>query len=275
MRLPSPKNLELSVTDHGVLYATISREESKNAFDTKLTAELSDLFRAVAAHDDIRIVVVRGKGGVFSAGADLSELNRLLVQSESNKDADGVLYRLARDSGDLLETIDRCPKIVVSVLEGTTMGTGLGVAAVSDVVIADPSAMLGLPEVKLGISPSQISPFVARRVGYSTARMLAVTATKLSAAEAFRLGFVDFMATDPLDLNRILKATVNRALTCEPTAIANTKALFQGLETLPMGPYLDEAAATSVEDMCAGAGKLGLDAFTDRTNPPWWRTAEV
>ncbi|MBV5266883.1 enoyl-CoA hydratase/isomerase family protein [Pinisolibacter aquiterrae] len=272
MRLPITRYLELEFDPPGVLHVTFAREASQNAFNTGMSEEVASLISSLTGEPSVRVVVFRGKGGIFSAGGDLVELTAAMEKMDgSDRDADRPLYRLARGSGDLLELVDRCPKIVVSMLEGPVFGTGLGIAAVSDVVLAEKSTVLALPEVMLGFAPSQISPFVVRRIGYSAARMLALTATRINAVEAHRLGFADYLAADTGELESLLATVLDAVLACEPGAVANTKALMRELEVLDLGPYLDTAAEISVRDLRFGAGSEGLNAFITRTAPSWRR----
>ncbi|OCW58528.1 enoyl-CoA hydratase/isomerase family protein [Hoeflea olei] len=272
MQLPKTRHIEIDFDPQGILHVTLARVEILNAFNQVMMDEIASLFNALEEEPDVRVVVFRGKGGVFSAGSDLSEIVSSMEKTvAAGEDVDGLLYRVTRGTGDLLELIDRCPKLVVSVLEGSVLGTGLGIAAVSDVVLADQSAVLALPEVTLGFSPSQISPFVARRIGFSSARMLALTAARINSAEAYRLGFIDYIAADGEELEELVTRTLNAALACEPAAVAHTKALMGQLELLDLGPYLDSAAQIGVNDLCSDTGRQGLNAYATRTTPPWRR----
>lgn len=270
MQLTNAKHIEIDTDPRGVLYLTLSREASQNAFNQAMVAEVADLFDRIATRPDLRVIVVRGKGGAFSAGGDLTELKSAVEMANApGYQADEPLYAMARSTGALLECIDRCPKIVVSVLEGPVLGTGLGIAAVSDVVLAEQGATLALPEVMLGFSPSQISPFVVRRIGFSATRMLAVTAARINATEAHRLGFADYLAEGRPDLDAQLVRILDAVMACEPGAVASTKALLAGLEKLEIGAYLDTAAWVSVGDMRTEAGRSGLTAFATHSPAPW------
>ncbi|KJS20616.1 MAG: hypothetical protein VR78_01115 [Hoeflea sp. BRH_c9] len=272
MQLPKTRHIEIVFDPQGILHVTLARVEIHNAFNQVMMDEISSLILALAEEPDVRVVVFRGKGGVFSAGSDLTEIVASMESAVGEgHDADDLLYRVTRGTGDLLELIDKCPKLVISILEGSVLGTGLGIAAVSDVVLADQSAVLALPEVTLGFSPSQISPFVARRIGFSSARMLALTAARINAVEAYRLGFADYLAADSEELEELVNRTLNSVLACEPVAVAHTKALMGKLELLDLGPYLDSAAQVGVSDLCSDTGRQGLNAYITRTNPPWRR----
>jgi isohexenylglutaconyl-CoA hydratase len=276
MQLPDTKFLELALISPGIIYVTLARQEFQNTFNQVMIDELAALMHAVTEEPNVRVVVFRGTGGIFSAGGDLGELTAAMdLAHDSDHDVDSLLFRLARGTGELLELIDQCPKIVISVLEGPTLGTGLGIAAVSDVVLTERSAVLALPEVALGFSPSQISPFVARRIGYAAMRMLSLTATRIDAAEAYRLGLSDYLAADSNELEACLLQVIDTALACEPGAVANTKTLIHELERQDLGPYLDGAARVSVKDMCSAAGREGLNAFISRTAPSWRRRIGV
>ncbi len=265
--LPETRQLELSHEARGVLHVMLAREHLYNAVNAAMLSELTAVFDAVRTMDDVRIVVLRGKGGHFSSGGDLGELTAAI--SARGDDADHALAAMIRDSGHLLSLIDRSPKLVISVLEGVVLGTGLGIACVSDMVIAHAGAELSLPEVTIGFPPSQIAPFLLRRIGVSGTRMLALTARRFDGREAHRLGLAHVVADDAQALPGLVEEAIGGALRCGPSAVAATKDMLRDLEPAGLEPFLDEAARRFVQELRREEGAEGVAAFLARREPRW------
>jgi len=265
--LPETRSLELSHDARGVLHVTLAREHLYNAVNAAMLSELTAVFGAIHAMDDVRVVVLRGKGGHFSSGGDLGELTAAITARGDG--ADDALADMIRDSGRLLSLIDRSPKLVISVLEGVVLGTGLGMACVSDMVIAHAGAELSLPEVTIGFPPSQIAPFLLRRIGVSGTRMLALTARRFDGREAHRLGLAHVVTDDVGQLPDLVEQVVGDALRCGPAAVAATKDMLRDLEPGDLERFLDGAARRFVEELRREEGAEGVAAFLARRAPGW------
>lgn len=265
--LPETSVIELRHGPSGVLHISLAREHLYNAVNSVMLAELIAVFTALQSMEEIRVVVLRGKGGHFSAGGDLSEF--LTAVDAGDDDSDRRMVEVIRDSGRLLTLIDRTPRIVIAVLEGTVLGTGLGIACVSDMVIVHSDAELSLPEVMIGFPPSQIAPFLLRRIGPSGTRMLALTGYRFDGREAHRLGLAHMMTEDRPLLEQMLLDAVQQALLCGPGAVKATKKLLHDLGPPDIERYLDAAAETFVRDMRKGEGVEGLNAFVSKRVPSW------
>lgn len=255
----------IRVRDEGpVRHVTLDRPDKRNAMSLAMVTELEAVLSALTA-DGVRVVVLRGAGGHFSAGGDVSDM-----ATAAAKPVDGVdpIAVMNRRFGTLLQRVDRLPQAVVAVCEGAVMGGGLGLACIADVTIAVDGARFRLPETSLGIPPAQIAPYLVQRLGYSQARRLAVTGETLSAAEAHRL----HLAHHHVQPNA-LDATLARVLTaigrCEPGALATTKALVAEVGSRDLSDTLDRAAAGFAEHARRPQAQQGFAAFLQRTAPPW------
>src|SRR5712692_968385 len=197
---------------------TMRRPEVHNAFNTQLIQDLQAAFIDLSTDERLHAVVLTGDGPSFSAGADLNMMKdtAAFTQEQNLKDA----LRLA----DLFETINNFPCPVVARVNGTAMGGGLGLVSVCDIVIAAESARLAFSEVKLGIAPAVISPYVVRKIGETHARVLFVTGERFSAARAREIGLAHIVV--PLEeLDAAVEKTVSELLSSGPQALRACKAL--------------------------------------------------
>jgi methylglutaconyl-CoA hydratase len=197
---------------------TMRRPEVHNAFNTQLILDLHAAFTDLSADTRLHAIVLTGEGPSFSAGADLNMMKESasFTQEQNLNDA----LHLA----DLLDTINTFPCPVVARVNGTAMGGGLGLLAVCDIVIAIEGARLAFSEVKLGIAPAVISPYVIRKIGETHARVLFVTGERFSATRAQEIGLVHVVTT-PEELDASIGKTVNELLSSGPQAIRACKAL--------------------------------------------------
>jgi methylglutaconyl-CoA hydratase len=229
---------------------TLAKPERRNAFDAELIRELHEAFADVG---DARVVVLTGEGPSFSAGADV-EWQRSAVKLSYDENVEDAL-RLYR----MLEAIDTCPAPVVGRIQGYALGGGSGVAACLDVGIAAEDAVFGFSEVKLGIIPAVISPFVLPRIG-GAARRYFLTGEHFVAPTALRIGLVSEV-TD--DLDGAVARVVGEMLTSGPEA---TRAAKRLVRERPGG---EEAAQIAARLRAGEEGQEGLRAFLERRKPTW------
>src|SRR5215470_5228897 len=209
--------------DDAVLRITLSRPEVRNAFDDVLVAELTTSFHDDEADKMERVVVLAGEGSVFCAGADVAWMRRAGGYSRSENEADAE--KMAR----MLRSIDVCPHPVIALVQGAAIGGGVGLLAAADIAIAAEGAVFSLAEVKLGILPSVISPYVLRAVGPRIARNLFLTGDRFDAGEAYRIGLVhQVVPASHLELAGQRKA--DSLLTSGPQAVEAAKRLIQRVE---------------------------------------------
>jgi methylglutaconyl-CoA hydratase len=239
--------------DGGVQRVTIAKPERRNAFDAALIAELHATFSAVA--DDVRVVVLAGDGPSFCAGADVEwQRSSIDLTFEENVEDALRLYRM-------LEAVDSCPAPVVARVQGFALGGGSGLAACADVVVAAPDATFGFTEVRLGIIPAVISPFVFAKIGTGHARHLFLTGSRFDAGTALRIGLVHELADD---LDAAVERIAGELLQSGPEATRAAKRLAR--ERPSNG---DELARIAAELRSGSEGQAGLRAFLDKRPPPW------
>jgi len=238
------------VRDGHVLRVTLAKPERRNAFDSALIAELADAFANVG---DARAVLLEGEGPAFCAGADVEwQRSAIDLSYEENVEDAMRLYRM-------LEAIDSCPAPVVCCVHGFALGGGAGLVACADVAVAWPDAVFGFTEVRLGIIPAVISPFVLAKIG-SAARHYFLTGERFGPEVAARIGLVSEVSDDA---GERAEAIVRDLLAGGPTAVREAKRLVRerpsGIETARI------AAARRTSD----EGQDGLRAFLDRRTPRW------
>ena len=237
--------------DGAVLRVTLARPERRNAFDAALIAELTDAFTDVG---DARAVLLEGEGPSFCAGADVEWQRSSIDLTFDENVADARrLYRM-------LETIDGCPAPVVVRAHGYVLGGGSGLVACGDVVVAAPDAVFGFTEVKLGILPAVISPFVVAKIGPSHARALFVTGERFDAQRALQIGLVDEVAEKP---DVAVERVVGELLTSGPQAAREAKRLVR------VGPRDEQTAELAARLRTSPEGQEGLRAFLERREASW------
>lgn len=270
--LPHCETLLLE-TQGPALHITINRPESRNAMSLQMVAELSAVFTHIETDSDIRAVVIRGAGGHFCAGGDIKDMagarNQKVVEGEADP-----FYRLNRAFGQMIQQVNESSKVVIAITEGAVMGGGFGLACVSDIAIAGPTAKFGMPETSLGIIPAQIAPFVVERIGLTQARRLALLGLRIGADEACALGIVHQAAASDEELNDMLASALERARHCAPNATSVTKALLHRVGHEPMNELLDSAAEMFVNAARGSEGAEGTMAFLQKRPPAWAGTNE-
>ena len=238
------------VRDGHLLRVTLAKPERRNAFDAALIAELTVAFADVG---DARAVLLEGEGPAFCAGADV-EWQRASVDLSYDENVEDAM-RLYR----MLETIDACPAPVVCCVHGFALGGGSGLVACADVAIAWPDAVFGFTEVRLGIIPAVISPFVLAKIG-SSARRYFVTGERFDAETALRVGLVSEVAEDA---GERAEGIVGDILAGGPIATREAKRLVLDR------PAGDEAARIAATRRSSAEGQDGLRAFLERRSPGW------
>ncbi len=262
-----------------VLAITLNRPEARNAMSLQMVAELRQVLAAAEATAGqpgaVRIVVLRGAGGHFCAGADLKDIAGARMRAmQAPGSADGAdsgadpIAEVNAAFGELCVAYSRTPLAVVAVLEGTVMGGGFGLACVADVAIASETANFRLPETSLGVVPAQIAPFLVERLGYSQAKRLAVTGGRLDANAALAIGLVHTVAATG-DLERAVEKVSADILACAPGALGATKALMAQAR-LQDPQHLVQAAAKAFSRAALGPeGLEGMSAFIQKRKPNW------
>ena len=269
------KTVALSVAQSGgVLYVTLNRPDARNAMSLQMVAELRQVLRDAEASagkpDAVRVVVLRGAGGHFCAGADLKDMAgaRMRAMQAAGTGASDPMAEVNAEFGELCVAYSRTPLAMVAVLEGTVMGGGFGLACVADVAIASETANFRLPETSLGVVPAQIAPFLVERLGYSQAKRLAVTGGRLDAAAALRLGLVHEVAASDAIVSALDKVLAD-ILACAPGALAATKALMAQARLREPQDLVQSAAAIFSQAAQGPEGLEGMTAFIQKRKPNW------
>ncbi|MGE0493663.1 MAG: enoyl-CoA hydratase-related protein [Vulcanimicrobiota bacterium] len=255
--------LEISA---GVARLTLNRPEVHNAFNETVIRELDMAITDLGQDPNVRVIVLRGAGKSFSAGADIDWMRSQAHATDDENRASG-----AKMAG-LFTTIDHCPKPIVAGIQGAALGGGSGLTCCVDIAIAAPNALFGFTEVRLGIIPAVISPFVMRRLGYSEARARFLTGSRFGAEEALRIGMVHAVADD---LDAEVEKTVQELLAGATGAHAATKALIREIWDTPHHQQLPITAEATAKARASAEGKEGLSAFLDKRKPNWHPQAAV
>jgi len=251
--------------DGPVLHVTLNRPESRNAMSLAMVLELRQALAAAESDGQTRILVLRGAGGHFCAGADLKDMAGARARLAEDAEA---LVKVNAAFGDLCVAFANTGLATVAVLEGTVMGGGFGLACVVDVALAGTSALFRLPETSLGVVPAQIAPFLVERLGYAEAKRLAVTGGKLDARAALELRLVHEMhAAGALDhaLADVLASILHNA----PGAVAATKALMARARFHPPASMVQHAAEVFSKAALSAEGIEGTTAFLAKRKASW------
>ena len=253
----------LRVADEGaVRRVALARPEVRNAFDDELIAELTRAFEAAAENPATRVVVLRGEGPSFCAGADVAWMRKAGGYGRAENLADAE--RMAR----MLRAIDACPRPVVVLAHGHAIGGGVGLVAAADIALAAEGTVFSLAEVKLGILPAVISPYVLRAIGPRQARDLFLTGERFDAREALRIGLVHGVV--PVgELEAAADRKIAALLSSGPQAVEAAKKLIARVP----GMSPDEAMAVTVETIAerraSAEAREGLSAFLEKRPPRW------
>ena len=250
------------------LFLTINRPDVRNAMSLQMVAELATIFTQIEHDDSIRAVVIRGAGGHFCAGGDIKDMAGARGQKPEEGQHD-PFYKLNRAFGQMIQQVNESSKVVIAVTEGAVMGGGFGLACVSDVAIAGPTAKFGMPETTLGVIPAQIAPFVVERIGLTQARRLALLGLRIDAKEACALGIVHQTADTEAEVDELLAQVLERVRLCAPLATAETKALLHRVGHEPMHKLLDGAAEKFAKAIRGPEGAEGTMAFMQKREPQW------
>lgn len=247
----------------GVATVTLNRPELHNAFDDKLIAALTETFERLDHDTAVRAVVLRGAGKSFSAGADLNWMRRMAGYSEAENLAD------ARSLARMLKTVDGMAKPVVAVIHGNCYAGAIGLVACADIAIAADDARFSLSEVRLGLAPATIGPYVVRAMGARNARRYFLTAERFDAHTAMRLGLVHEVVPLP-DLDAAVERVLAALLSGGPDAQRLCKEIIAAVSQRPIDANMIDYTVRMIAEVRASAeGREGLAAFFEKRNPRW------
>ena len=248
-----------------VLHLTLNRPQARNALNVATVLALREALAGAERDDGVRVLVLRGAGGHFCAGADIAEMATARMRLASNPNA---IVELNAQFGELCAAFGASGRAVVAVVEGTVMGGGFGLACAADVTLAGESAVFRLPETSLGVVPAQIAPYLVERLGTSQARRLAVTGGRIDAKTALALGLVHELHADA-ELDMALHRVLGEILQNAPQAVAATKALIAKARLHSPASLIQEAAEVFSRAALSAEGSEGQSAFLQKRKAKW------
>jgi len=263
------QGLRVAIDDAGIATLALARPAVRNALDEELIGALDRALREAAGDPAVRVVVLRGDGAAFCAGADLAWMRRAAGLDEARNLADAL--RLAR----MLDRLARLPRPTIALVHGATMGGGVGLAAACDLCVAEDTAVFALSEVRLGLVPGAISPHVVRAIGERQALRYFQTAERIPAPRAKEIGLAhEVVAAGGLDV--AAAGLCAELLRGGPAALAAAKDLVHVLRDLAPGSATIEGTAARIARQRASAeGREGVAAFLERRAPIWPRSSEL
>ena len=257
------ETLKVDKTPAGIALVWLKRPDVRNAFNETMIAEITAAFRALDADADVRAIILAGQGKAFCAGADLNWMKKMADYTfEQN-------YDDALGLANMLHTIHTVKKPTLARVHGAAFAGGMGLVAACDIAVAGQSAEFCLSEVKLGLVPATISPYVIAAMGERAAYRYMLTAEQFPAAEAYRIGFVQEIAQDE-ELDGVINQLLGHLVGGSPAAHAATKDLLRAVAGQRLGPDLIKDTATRIAVARASdEGKEGIRSFLEKRKPAW------
>ena len=251
------------LNDSGVLRLTMNRPEVHNAFDDHQVARLTTAFEAAGQDPQVRVVILAGTGKSFSAGGDINYMRRIGSNSYKENLADGGQIAL------MMKTLNALPKPTIARVQGAVMGGGVGLVSCCDYAIGSSRARFALSEVKLGMAPATIAPYVVNVIGEKMARQLFMSGLPVDAQRALQLGFLSDLVEDD-QLDSTIDELVATLLQNSPEGIRASKALAMDVSRGPITDAMIESTVTLLADLRdSEQGKEGLSAFLEKRKPNW------
>lgn len=256
--------MKLDATPAGIAIITLNRPDVHNAFNAQLIDELTNAFDTLADQPNIRMVILRGAGKSFSAGADLQWMKAASSWTREDNERDAV--KLA----DMLRKLYELPQMTLALVQGAAMGGGAGLVAACDVAVAIKGTKFRFSEVRLGLTPATISPFVIDAIGPKWAKALFVTGEMFDADFAERMGLVQYTVTDDKEMTEMEEHLATLIFAAAPGAVAASKELVRDVT----GQLIDDDLAHDTAKRIAARrisdeGKEGISAFLEKRKPDW------
>ena len=248
---------------HRIATVTMARPEMRNAFNQRMIAELTWAFEALGYERDVRAIVLAGLGPAFCAGADLNWMKAMADYTPEENLAD------AGQLAKMLSTVYHCPHPVVARIQGDVYAGGMGLVAACDIAVASATAQFCLSEVKLGLIPATISPYVIKAMGENAARRYFLTAERFDAIEARRIGLVHAVASAD-ELESTVDGMLAQLTSASPHAVREAKRLVREIGGAPIDEALIADTAERIAAIRASdEGREGVRAFLDKRKPSW------
>jgi methylglutaconyl-CoA hydratase len=248
-----------------VAIVALNRPEVHNALNAELLAETTAVFQTLQQDPQTRVVILTGNGPTFCAGGDLKMMREAADYTFAQNKAGG--YEIF----DLLAVLNEFPKPIIGRVQGSALGGGVGLVSCCDIVVAHESAQFGLTEVRLGIVPAVISPYVLAKIGVSHARELFLTGERFTATHAQKIGLVHHLVADEAELDGKVQERAMQLLAASPNAQAVAKNLIRTVAYQPIAEVREFTAQTIAECRDSADGREGMSSFLQKTRP-WWQT---
>ncbi|MBT6106717.1 MAG: enoyl-CoA hydratase/isomerase family protein [Porticoccaceae bacterium] len=251
------------IDDHGVAQVRLNNPDKHNAFDDEIIGELTEAFVAIVDNSNVRVMVLGSEGKSFSAGADLEWMKRMASYSydENLRDASALAL--------MLKTLNEIPQPTIARIQGPAFGGAVGLVSCCDMAVAASAASFSLSEVKIGLVPATISPYVIAAIGQRAARRYFVTAERFDAHRALQLGLVNEVV-DAEQLDQEIDRLINTLLANGPEAVTGAKQLVFDVAGKPIDQQLIDATCETIAAIrVSEQGQEGLQAFLERRKPQW------
>jgi len=266
MDFPETNYIEIEPNaDSDWLTLWFNQPERRNPLTDGATAELKAIFARLKEDRSVRGVTLRGRGGVFCAGGDLSAFKEGF-QTQGNR---SEIMHMSRGMASLLQSFNSLPQVTIAYVEGAAVAGGFGLMCCADVVICAADTKFSMSETMIGLSPAQIAPYVIQRHGYAPARRLMLTAERFGAAKAQEMGLADFAGKDTAALDAYEHKIRSQVMRCAPGAVAGTKALLIALPQLSRDVAVEAAAENFTQRLLSDEAKDGIASFFEKRKPGW------
>lgn len=242
-------------------HLTLNRPEVKNAMNAQMVVDITAAFAALGDNREVRAVVISGAGGTFCAGGDIKELAAAFQSGSAMDDKLGAL-------DTMLRVVNQSPQVVIAKVEGAAMGGGFGLVCVADIAIASTTAKMGMPEVRMGLVPALISPFVIERIGLTRARELMLTGRRLNGEEARKYGIIQEVCA-PEALDGKVEGLLDEIRQCSPNAIAACKRLLFEVAGKDLDATVEYRANLLAELRRSDEAQEGMMAFVQKRPARW------
>ncbi len=254
------ESVRRDVDERGITWITLARPDVRNAFDAELVAQLT---RALGQIDlASRAVVLRGEGEAFCAGADLNWMRGMADYGREENVAD------SRALAQMFRALDELPMPLLARVQGAAIGGGCGLVAVADIAVASTEATFAFAEVRLGILPAVVSPYVVRKIGFAHATALFVTGIRFDARRALDIGLVEAV-TEPAQLDATLATYLDAVVAGGPQAVNAAKRLVRDVAGRPAAEVRDLTVERIAGSRVGAEGQEGMRAFLERRKPKW------
>lgn len=259
----TPQQFVIAQVERCSARVVLRRADLHNAFNEVMISDITQTFRELGAREDVRVVVLAGEGKSFSAGGDINWMKKMVGYTfeENVKDANAM--------ADMLRAIRECSKPVIARVHGNAFGGGVGLTAACDIAVALESAVFCLSEVKLGIVPAVISPFVLEKIGPGQMRRYGLTAERFSATEARRIGLIHEVFASESQMDDWIAKTCDMLKSNGPKALAAAKQIFTEVAAVPWEKVQEQTTRTIATLRASPEGQEGLRAFLEKRTPNW------